>query len=222
MKKFIKIGIFSVILIFSITMILFKNDFNFGENVYVVSNSKEENKESTTNLDVNVSDKKSENVIKNQPKKMITIFVSGEVNKPGIVTLESGNRLADAVEKLDGPTKDAELNKVNMALKVEDEKHYIIPKIGEDIKSDEDIISNEDTNLSKMDKENENKNNKININTATVQELDTLPGIGEATANKIVQYRQENKSFKSLEEVKNVNGIGDKKFDNIKDFISVN
>ena len=66
-----------------------------------------------------------------------------------------------------------------------------------------------------------NKNNLININTASIQELDTLPGIGEATANKIVNYREEKGKFNSIEEIKNVNGIGDKKYEELKTLISI-
>ena len=63
------------------------------------------------------------------------------------------------------------------------------------------------------------KNNLININTASIQELDTLPGIGEATANKIVNYREEKGKFNSIEEIKNVNGIGDKKYEELKQML---
>ena len=69
--------------------------------------------------------------------------------------------------------------------------------------------------------DNYQQSSKININSATIEELDTLPGIGEATANKIVNHRSEIGSFNSIEEIKNVNGIGDKKFQNIKELICV-
>ena len=66
------------------------------------------------------------------------------------------------------------------------------------------------------------ESNKININLATIKELEDLPGVGEATANKIVRYRDENGNFKSIEEIKNVNGIGDKKYEDLKELISIN
>jgi competence protein ComEA len=93
-------------------------------------------------------------------------------------------------------------------MKLEDGQHYIIPKIGEETLNEENLTE-------------ENSSQKININTATISQLDTLPGIGEATANKIVKYREENKKFNSIEEIKNVNGIGDKKFEEIKDLICI-
>ena len=64
--------------------------------------------------------------------------------------------------------------------------------------------------------------NQVNINVATIEELEALPGVGEATANKIVKYREENGQFSSIEEIKNVNGIGDKKYEDIKELICVN
>ena len=71
------------------------------------------------------------------------------------------------------------------------------------------------------DSKEENNNKKININTATKEELDTLPGIGESTAQKIINYRKENGKFSNIEELKEVSGIGDSKFENIKDLICI-
>ena len=130
------------------------------------------------------------------------------------MTLNQGDRLSDAVDKLGGMTEDADFNQVNLAIKVEDEKHYIIPKIGEKIE-----IPVEQRQESAL--ENKENSTKININSATIEELDTLPGVGEATANKILNYRNENGKFNSIEEIKNVNGIGDKKYEEITDLIGV-
>ncbi len=150
--------------------------------------------------------------------KDITIYISGEINKPGVVTLKSGERLADAVEKLGGTTENADLNGINLAMKVEDEQHYIIPKIGESINQETDEVVESNTSNKVA---NNQQSSKININSATMEELDTLPGIGEATANKIINHRNEIGSFNCIEEIKNVNGIGDKKFQNIKELICV-
>ena len=157
--------------------------------------------------------------------RKITIYVSGEVKNPGVVTLSSDQRLATAVEKLGGLTEYADMNNINLAMKLEDEMHYIIPKKGEKIKtnivtsqndtSNNDIVSENNFNS------NESEGNKININTADLDELDKIPGVGEATANKILSYREENGDFKNIEEIKNVNGIGEKKFENMKDIICV-
>ena len=217
MLKIAKTLIFILILSFSIYKII--DDKSLNDNIYIVSDSETNNKEL---IEDNIAEDSSENanVDKNinidEANNTITVFVSGEVNNPGVVTIESEKRLSDVVEILGGTTENADLNKVNLAMKLEDESHYIIPKIGESVEiysDDMPINSNEII-------ENE-KSNLVNINKATIQELDTLPGIGEATANKIINYRDENGEFKSIDEIKNVNGIGDKKYEELKSLISI-
>ena len=162
--------------------------------------------------------------------KEITVYISGQVAKEGVVTLSSDKRLADAVEKLGGLTKNADTNNINLAMKLEDEKHYIIPKEGEVIQNNSDSTqvtsnkgnNNQANNSSNNATQSDSQGSKININTADLKQLDDIPGVGEATANKILSYRDENGEFKSIEEIKNVNGIGDKKFENMKDLICVN
>ncbi|MGX4600884.1 helix-hairpin-helix domain-containing protein [Faecalimicrobium sp. JNUCC 81] len=219
MKKLGNIIIFSLIIILSIGTIIYKNSKKLEDNIYVVSESEENNKQtiSKNNKENNdkIEDIKVAKSNKDVNNKVATIYISGEVNSPGVVTIDSDKRLSDAIDKLGGLTKEADFNRINLAMKIEDEKHYIIPKIGEELE-----FNNEESNTMKSF---ENKDsNKININTATVQELDSLPGVGEATANKILNYRQENGTFKSIEEIKNVNGIGEKKYEDLKDAICIN
>jgi len=200
--------------------IAYKLNLNTQDEVYIVSENEENIEEDriniekdyeTNNIENNIEYKNKENTI----SKNVTIYVSGEVNNPGIVTIESDKRLYDAVEKLGGVTENADLNRINLAIKLNDEEHYIIPKIGED-----NIIS-QDISVNNIDTIKNEQTSKININTATIEELDNLPGVGEATANKILNYREENGIFKSIEEVKNVNGIGEKKYIDIKDKICI-
>lgn len=217
MKKTGKISIFLIVLFLGIGYMIYKSNLNINENIYVVSESKENNKQlvnekqsskELSNKDIKRDDNQIEKNI-----TMITIHISGEVNNPGVVNIESDKRLSDAVDKLGGITENADLNNINLAMKIEDAKHYIIPKLGEEIKSNE-VINYENQNNS--------DSNKININKATVEELDKLPGVGQATASKIINYRDENGDFKSIEELKNVNGIGNKKYEQIKDEITLN
>jgi len=200
--------------------IAYKLNLNIQDEVYIVSENEENIEEDnikiekdyeTNNIENNIEYKNKENTI----SKNVTIYVSGEVNNPGIVTIESDKRLYDAVEKLGGVTENADLNRINLAIKLNDEEHYIIPKIGE-----ENIIS-QDISVNNIDTIKNEQTSKININTATIEELDNLPGVGEATANKILNYREENGMFKSIEEVKNVNGIGEKKYIDIKEKICI-
>ncbi|WP_286317076.1 DUF655 domain-containing protein [Romboutsia ilealis] len=217
MKK-CKIIIFMMILLFSIYKIIDNKNLDIKDNAYIVSQSEVREEESISN---NISDEKDNKEkeqikIENTNKKTITVFISGEVKNPGVVAIDAEKRLSDAVNELGGTTENADLNKVNLAVKLKDESHYIIPKIGDNLES-----HNKETFENNIENDLNNKNNLININTASIQELDALPGVGEATANKIVNYREEKGKFNSIEEIKNVNGIGDKKYEELKTLISI-
>lgn len=218
MKKIGKLSIFFIIIVLGIGYMVYKFNLDINENVYVVSESKENNKQLSSEVNLakefENEDIKKDNNHFDENKNMITIYISGEVNNPGVVNIESDKRLSDAIDKLGGLTQSADLNNINLAMKIEDAKHYIVPKIGEEIKIDESI-NNENQNNSKY-------NDKVDINHATIEELEKLTGIGQATANKIINYREEYGDFKSIEELKNVNGIGDKKYEQIKDEITLN
>lgn len=217
MKK-CKIIIFIMILLFSIYKIIDNKNLDIKDNVYIVSQSEVREEESISN---NISDEKDNKEkeqikIENTNKKTITVFISGEVKNPGVVAIDAEKRLSDAVNELGGTTENADLNKVNLAVKLKDESHYIIPKIGDNLES-----HNKETFENNIENDLNDKNNLININAASIQELDALPGVGEATANKIVNYREEKGKFNSIEEIKNVNGIGDKKYEELKTLISI-
>lgn len=195
-------------------------------NNYIVSQA-EDKKEINKNLEPvkNNEDLNMDNSEKiNTVNKKITIFISGEVKSPGVVELYSEDRLMDGVKKCGGVTDEADMNRINLAMKISDEGHYIIPKIGEDIENVKDKgkeTVNQTQNLNDDKSEQNKENNKININNASLLELDSLPGVGEVTAQKIMDYREENTKFKSIEEIKNVKGIGENKFNNLKDYISI-
>lgn len=139
----------------------------------------------------------------------IMVHISGQVYNPGLVILEAGSRLIDAVELAGGLKKDADLDKINLAKKLSDEEKIYIPKIGEEYI--EEVYKSSNSNTT---------SGKININTCTKEELMSLPGIGEVLADRIMKYRSENK-FQTIEDIKNVSGIGEKRFEDIKDLIIV-
>lgn len=143
----------------------------------------------------------------------IMIHISGQIHNPGIVELDSGSRLIDAVKLAGGLKKDADLDRINLAKKLLDEEKIYIPKIGEEDTPVE--ISSQITTSSNGD-----VRSKININTCTKEELMTLPGIGEVLAGRILDYREQN-LFKTIDDIKNVSGIGEKKYDSIKELITV-
>ena len=151
-------------------------------------------------------------------KEKIKIHIAGAVNKEGLYELEEEQRIADAIEIAGGLKNDADLSDINLASKLEDGMKIYIPTINEN--------TNENTNTQNI---NSTKNpntqgrttDKININTASQSELDTLPGIGPSTALKIIKYREENGKFKSIEDIKEVSGIGESKYEQIKDLIKI-
>ncbi|WP_277218087.1 helix-hairpin-helix domain-containing protein [Peptoniphilus vaginalis] len=143
-------------------------------------------------------------------KKEIMVHISGAVNKPGILRLDSNKRVIDALDLAGGARDDADLDKINLAAKLHDEEKIYIPKIGEVQSNISSLASSPSSSAS---------SSKININSADLNELTKIPGVGEKTAQKILDYRANN-SFSSIEDIKNVPGIGDKKFESMKDYIS--
>lgn len=151
----------------------------------------------------------SSNISKNADR--IGVYISGEVKNTGVYYLKKDSRITDLINICGGLTEEADVSKINPAQKLNDSDKIIIPKKEENLNTE----SMEDTNESDI-----NVQEKININTATKDELTSLNGIGEATANKIINYRNKNK-FKEIEDIMNVPGIGEAKFNNIKDYICV-
>lgn len=145
----------------------------------------------------------------------IKVYITGEVKNQGVIELEEGARIADAIEKAGGQTEQANLKNVNLAYQLEDGQKIYIPNVN-DIQTEiiddsangivDDAITNQST---------------ININKANESELQSLNGIGESLAASIVQYRKENGKFETIEDLKNVPGIGDSKFENIREHIKV-
>ena len=149
----------------------------------------------------------------------IIIHVAGAVVKNGIVEVKNNSRINDVVEAAGGLTENADLNQVNLAYIVEDGQKIYIPSKEELEEITEEIIQNNAGNA--VLEEINTEKGLVNINKADTQELQTLPGIGDATAEKIIQYRQEHGNFIIIEDIKNVSGIGDAKFESIKDYITV-
>ena len=176
------------------------------------------------NLEVEENKIEESNKIEEETTKIV-VHVSGAVRNEGIVELKEKSRIADAIEMVGGVTEDAYMKDVNLATILEDGMKIYIPTKEEVEKQREntnDSVS-KDTNLDIYNNSSNTrkKNNKVNINTASKEELDTLPGIGESTANKIINYRKENGKFKTIEEIKEVSGIGDSKYEQIKNLIEI-
>ena len=147
----------------------------------------------------------------------IIIHIDGEVVSPGIVTLNDGSRISDAISAAGGLTENADLTNVNLAYVLHDGQKIHIPNISDE-KNLQTVIQDAGNNVIVSDSIAQPR---ININKASQSELESLPGIGSSIAMKIIEYRESNGKFKSIEEIMNVNGIGESKYNIIKDYISI-
>lgn len=207
------------------------------ETIITENTNTEENNLETTEVNTN---QENEQIYKNtESSEKIYVYITGEVNSPGVVLLDNGSRIVDAIEAAGGVTDKANITKVNLVYILQDGMKINIPNQNDlknnenfeyitmssgDEKNDANInnsTSNTSSEESSSNKESAFKISVVNINTATQTELETLPGIGPSLALKIINYRKENGKFSSIEDIKNVSGIGDAKFENIKNYIKV-
>ena len=193
--------IFFIILLIMLSVIiyylyssLYINDFSDKNNELIINNFIEESVNNSTS--------------ENPDKNTIVVYICGEVKENKVITLKENSRICDAIEAVGGLTDNADLTNINLAYILDDGEKIYIPKKGE-----------ETENYSISSYNNLSNSNKININKATQTELETIPGIGPSTALKIINYRNENGNFSKLEDIKNISGIGNSKFENIKDYI---
>ncbi len=142
----------------------------------------------------------------------IYVYVAGEVAKPGVLEMQEGDRVFHALEKT-APGPEADLSSLNLAAAVADGEKIVVPRLG-DTRMESTLGSNQPAGV--------NSSGLLNINTASVGEIDSrLPGIGPALAQRVVDYREQNGGFKAIEEIKEVAGIGDKRFTEMKELICV-
>lgn len=148
-------------------------------------------------------------------EKPIIVHVTGAVPRPGVYALAQGSRVQDAISAAGGFLADAEKSGINLARALEDGEQLDIPYIA----GSSPVIGTEIPSL--VLTEPSSSSELININTASQAELETLPGIGPTTAQKIIQYREQNGAFVSTENIINVSGIGPGTYERIKDLITV-
>lgn len=139
----------------------------------------------------------------------IRVYISGAVRQPDVYMLPPGSIIKDGLAAAGGPAADADLDRINLAQPLSDGQHVLVPRQGEAL-----IVATAPASPSAV-------NGLININTASVQELEALPGIGPRLAQNIVDYRTEHGPFKSIEDIMNVDGIADVRFEQLKGLITV-
>ncbi|WP_226677357.1 helix-hairpin-helix domain-containing protein [Mesobacillus jeotgali] len=136
--------------------------------------------------------------------------IKGAVVNPGVYEINEGGRVVDLIELAGGLAEDADTAVINFASYVQDEMAIYVPRIGENVNAVPPVQVGETEG-----------NGTVNLNSAGSSELQTLPGIGPAKADAIIEYREMNGPYKSIEDLKEISGIGDKTFEKLKDLISV-
>ena len=168
---------------------------------------KEEAVEDVTVVETTMLAEKTE--VSTTQETVIFVDIKGAVNNPGVYQMKSGDRVKDALDAAGGLTDEADSQKVNLAQRVEDQMVIIVPKVGEEATEIPAGVTSKEAA----------KDGKVNINTATVEELKTLKGVGEKKAEAIIEYRKKNGSFKTKEDLMKVRGIGKKLFESFQERI---
>ena len=142
----------------------------------------------------------------------LRVYVSGAVRTPDVYILSPGSIVRDAIQAAGGPADDADLDRINLALALYDQQQVYVPRIGEaTLAAPLPAPATSDGVTS--------PSSKVNLNTATVEQLDALPGIGPVIAQRIVDYREINGPFAAPEEIMDVKGIGQATYEKLKDLI---
>lgn len=209
-KDYIVIGIIIIAVIIFIVL-------NIGK----VTEFNKEEKENTT---INPSIEESKNDIeekenKEEPKEMgtgIFVHIDGWIQNPGVYEIKENDRVNTIIEKAGGLKEGASIKSINLAARLSDGDKIYIPNREEEKQIETTEVKRNNTGTVKI-----TKNSKININKASISELKQITGIGESTANKIIDYRDNVGKFKKIEDIKEVKGIGDSKYESIKDKITI-
>lgn len=143
-------------------------------------------------------------------KSYIVVEVKGEVTRPDVYELEEGSIVKELIDMAGGLTKEADISRINRAKKLQNHELVVIGNI------------NDKENMNMIEESSEAEyDGLININSANLEELKKISGVGDVKAQSIIEYREKNGGFKSIDEIKNIDGIGEKTFEKIKDKITL-
>ncbi|WP_057490747.1 helix-hairpin-helix domain-containing protein [Streptococcus orisasini] len=194
-----------------------------GLGFYFLSSSKKEAKNywqhsqepslSTTSLAIH-----SEKVKKTQAASKIMVDIKGAVKNQGVYNLPAGSRVNDLIEKAGGFSEKADRKSVNLAQKLQDEAVIYVAAVGENISA---VGNSQEGTIGQAQTTQSAAKDKINLNSASLAELQTISGIGEKRAQDIIDYRESNGGFQSIEDLKNISGIGEKTIEKLKDLVSI-
>jgi competence protein ComEA len=210
MKKFIKL-LKSVLLCTLIVVCICGCGNDTAQYIHSEDSKTTEEKESeTTEIETHIQQGEV-----NVEQKLLYVYVCGSVYHPGVYTLLEGSRICDLFEVAGGLTEEAAKDYWNQAKLLADGEMYYVPTIEEAKELDVSFYSSDVENT-------DNANGKINLNTASLEQLMEIPGIGESKARAIIDYREKNGGFASVEEVMNIEGIKEGVFSKMKEYIVVN
>lgn len=196
-------------------------------------NDKMTNVESSINTDNDKSEENKEQKDDNSKEQIVNgggifVHIDGYINNPGVYEIKENDRIKTLIDKAGGFKEGYSIKNINLAAKLSDGDKIYIPSVSEEKVSEDNNnnninssgkgqnVKNDRNNVSVM-----KNNSKININTANISELKQITGIGESTANKIIDYRENVGKFKKIEDIKEVKGIGDAKYESLKNKITI-
>lgn len=215
-KKLLKVLL--IALLFTAAGVVFtivKSGSTQSDDGIVTETVSEEGSDGSSSLQADAEDEDSGSDTGETTSGMLCVYVCGAVNNSGVYYLEAGSRVHEAVEMAGGLTEDAAEEYINLAQELEDGQQVYIPTLEEALEQGLSVGSSASSSGT------DSSDGLININTATSEQLQTLSGIGESKAAAIISYREENGDFGSIEDIKNVSGIGDSTYEKIKDYITV-
>ena len=166
------------------------------------------------NNNLTIENKVADTTLETVSNNTIVVEIKGEVMNPDVYTLNEGSIIKDLIEAAGGLTQDADISNINRAKEIKNHELIVIRNINDPNIEEKDEAKYNETN-------EESDDGKISINDSDLSKLKEIPGIGEVKANSIISYREKNNGFKSIEELKNVDGIGEKTFEKIKDSIKL-
>ena len=185
-----------------------------------VTSSEAELEEISTGTKKNSQKEKAEpQTSSSAESEFLTVDVKGAVKNPGIYQLKKISRINDAIQKAGGLTTDADSKSINLAQRLTDEAVVYVATMGENAAS---VSSNTgQSSTSGTSEVASQKGNKVNLNTADLSELQTISGIGQKRAQDILDYREANGKFNSVDDLKNVSGVGAKTLEKLKEYVTV-
>ncbi len=217
-KKIIGLAIITII-IFIVSIFLYKqkssNAFKEEYMTEIFEEESNDNMEYTETLEEDTTIINEDSIDRNK----IIVEIKGEVEKPDVYQLEEGSIIKDLIDMAGGVTEEADLSRINRAEELLNHELIIIGNINDETESS--VVQNSSVSSGNSTDNDSKSSTLININTADLEQLKEITGIGNIKAQSIIDYREANGGFKSLEELKNVDGIGDKTFEKIKEQITL-